>query len=216
MWNKELIRLKCEAKLKGGFYVDPEAMFLVIIIVMNPKSRIILQLLCLRLVTYMFYFLTRLMFFITQWIGFIFYGCWLVTSLADWEICQGLFVLNKIKIVCWFIEEHIYTCDCIYNWVLYLHLFVFALVFEVLSFLYTKYIYRMCFCDYIFFMSIVWIVNCSFETYVWNKNFVLAYIYCLNSKVIETIIKFKVIETIMIWILLIWFDFVGMEPSRCP
>lgn len=79
--QKELIRLKCEAKLKDGFYVDSEAIFLVIIIVINPKSRIILQ-------------LQEDMFFLTQWIGFIFDGCWLVTSLADWEICQGLFVLN--------------------------------------------------------------------------------------------------------------------------
>jgi len=46
--QKKLIRLKCEAKLKGGFYVDPEAKFLFIIIVIDPKLRIILQLLCLR------------------------------------------------------------------------------------------------------------------------------------------------------------------------
>jgi hypothetical protein len=93
---------------------------------------------------------------------------------------------------------------------IHLWLFVFVWVFEVLSFCYTKYMYRMCVCVYIFFMSIVWIISCSFEneTYVWNRNFVLAYVYYLNSKVIETIIKFKVMETIMIWILLIWFWFI--------
>ena len=31
MWQRELIWLKCEASLKGGFYVNPEAeMFLII------------------------------------------------------------------------------------------------------------------------------------------------------------------------------------------
>ncbi|XP_062162905.1 large ribosomal subunit protein uL30y [Alnus glutinosa] len=49
----ELIRLKREAKLKGGFYVDPEAKLLFIIRIrginaMDPKSRKILQLLRLR------------------------------------------------------------------------------------------------------------------------------------------------------------------------
>ncbi|GAU15288.1 hypothetical protein TSUD_03550, partial [Trifolium subterraneum] len=51
--QKELIRLKREAKLKGGFYVDPEAKLLFIIRIrginaMDPKSRKILQLLRLR------------------------------------------------------------------------------------------------------------------------------------------------------------------------
>ncbi|CAL0304767.1 unnamed protein product [Lupinus luteus] len=51
--EKELIRLKREAKLKGGFYVDPEAKLLFIIRIrgingMDPKSRKILQLLRLR------------------------------------------------------------------------------------------------------------------------------------------------------------------------
>ncbi|CAJ1977093.1 unnamed protein product [Sphenostylis stenocarpa] len=51
--EKELIRSKREAKLKGGFYVDPEAKLLFIIRIrginaMDPKSRKILQLLRLR------------------------------------------------------------------------------------------------------------------------------------------------------------------------
>ncbi|OIV97403.1 hypothetical protein TanjilG_16164 [Lupinus angustifolius] len=51
--DKELIRLKREAKLRGGFYVDPEAKLLFIIRIrginaMDPKSRKILQLLRLR------------------------------------------------------------------------------------------------------------------------------------------------------------------------
>nr|ACJ84111.1 unknown [Medicago truncatula] len=51
--QKELIALKREAKLKGGFYVDPEAKLLFIIRIrginaMDPKSRKILQLLRLR------------------------------------------------------------------------------------------------------------------------------------------------------------------------
>ncbi|XP_020235661.1 60S ribosomal protein L7-4 [Cajanus cajan] len=51
--QKELIRLKREAKLKGGFYVDPEAKLLFIIRIrginaMHPKTRKILQLLRLR------------------------------------------------------------------------------------------------------------------------------------------------------------------------
>ncbi|XP_022153699.1 60S ribosomal protein L7-4-like [Momordica charantia] len=51
--EKELIRLKREAKLKGGFYVDPEAKLLFIIRIrginaMHPKTRMILQLLRLR------------------------------------------------------------------------------------------------------------------------------------------------------------------------
>ncbi|KAI9091387.1 hypothetical protein K1719_028198 [Acacia pycnantha] len=51
--EKELIRLKREAKLKGGFYVDPEAKLLFIIRIrginaMHPKTRTILQLLRLR------------------------------------------------------------------------------------------------------------------------------------------------------------------------
>nr|POF05762.1 60s ribosomal protein l7-4 [Quercus suber] len=51
--EKELIRLKREAKLKGGFYVDPEAKLLFIIRIrginaMHPKTRKILQLLRLR------------------------------------------------------------------------------------------------------------------------------------------------------------------------
>uniref|UniRef100_A0A2P2JXB5 60S ribosomal protein L7-4 n=1 Tax=Rhizophora mucronata TaxID=61149 RepID=A0A2P2JXB5_RHIMU len=50
---KELIRLKREAKLKGGFYVNPEAKLLFIIRIrginaMHPKTRKILQLLRLR------------------------------------------------------------------------------------------------------------------------------------------------------------------------
>ena len=51
--EKQLIQLKREAKLKGGFYVDPEAKLLFIIRIrginaMDPKSRKILQLLRLR------------------------------------------------------------------------------------------------------------------------------------------------------------------------
>lgn len=51
--EKELISLKREAKLKGGFYVDPEAKLLFIIRIrginaMHPKTRKILQLLRLR------------------------------------------------------------------------------------------------------------------------------------------------------------------------
>ncbi|KAJ7952045.1 60S ribosomal protein L7 [Quillaja saponaria] len=51
--EKELIRLKREAKLKGGFYVDPEAKLLFIIRIrginaIDPKTRKILQLLRLR------------------------------------------------------------------------------------------------------------------------------------------------------------------------
>ncbi|PON75423.1 Ribosomal protein [Trema orientale] len=51
--EKELIQLKREAKLKGGFYVEPEAKLLFIIRIrginaMHPKTRKILQLLRLR------------------------------------------------------------------------------------------------------------------------------------------------------------------------
>ncbi|WCJ20273.1 60S ribosomal protein L7 [Euphorbia peplus] len=51
--QKELIQLKREAKLKGGFYVPPEAKLLFIIRIrginaMDPKTRKILQLLRLR------------------------------------------------------------------------------------------------------------------------------------------------------------------------
>nr|CAD1832007.1 unnamed protein product [Ananas comosus var. bracteatus] len=51
--EKELIRLKREARLKGGFYVSPEAKLLFIIRIrginaMHPKTRKILQLLRLR------------------------------------------------------------------------------------------------------------------------------------------------------------------------
>ncbi|KAF8021696.1 hypothetical protein BT93_G1984 [Corymbia citriodora subsp. variegata] len=51
--EKELIHLKREAKLRGGFYVDPEAKLLFIIRIrginaMHPKTRTILQLLRLR------------------------------------------------------------------------------------------------------------------------------------------------------------------------
>ncbi|MED6174870.1 60S ribosomal protein L7B [Stylosanthes scabra] len=51
--EKQLIELKREAKLKGGFYVDPEAKLLFIVRIrginaMDPKSRKILQLLRLR------------------------------------------------------------------------------------------------------------------------------------------------------------------------
>uniref|UniRef100_A0A803P5Q0 60S ribosomal protein L7 n=1 Tax=Cannabis sativa TaxID=3483 RepID=A0A803P5Q0_CANSA len=51
--QKELIQLKREAKLKGGFYVEPEAKLLFIIRIrginaMHPKTRTILQLLRLR------------------------------------------------------------------------------------------------------------------------------------------------------------------------
>ncbi|KAK2378554.1 ribosomal protein L30/L7 family protein [Trifolium repens] len=51
--DKELIRLKREAKLRGGFYVDPEAKLLFIIRIrginaMDPKTRKILQLFRLR------------------------------------------------------------------------------------------------------------------------------------------------------------------------
>ncbi|KAF2325664.1 hypothetical protein GH714_032390 [Hevea brasiliensis] len=51
--ERELINLKREAKLKGGFYVEPEAKLLFIIRIrginaMDPKTRKILQLLRLR------------------------------------------------------------------------------------------------------------------------------------------------------------------------
>ncbi|OWM69510.1 60S ribosomal protein L7-3 [Punica granatum] len=51
--EKELIRLKREAKLKGGFYVEPEAKLLFIVRIrginaVDPKTRKILQLLRLR------------------------------------------------------------------------------------------------------------------------------------------------------------------------
>ena len=51
--EKELIQLKREAKLKGGFYVEPEAKLLFIVRIrginaMDPKTRKILQLLRLR------------------------------------------------------------------------------------------------------------------------------------------------------------------------
>ncbi|XP_004507013.1 large ribosomal subunit protein uL30y [Cicer arietinum] len=51
--DKELIQLKREAKLKGGFYVDPEAKLVFIIRIrginaMDPKTRKILQLFRLR------------------------------------------------------------------------------------------------------------------------------------------------------------------------
>ncbi|GAB2298994.1 60S ribosomal protein L7B [Dionaea muscipula] len=51
--EKELIRLKREARFKGGFYVEPEAKLLFIIRIrginrMHPKTRKILQLLRLR------------------------------------------------------------------------------------------------------------------------------------------------------------------------
>ncbi|CAM8891690.1 unnamed protein product [Rhodiola kirilowii] len=51
--EKELIRLKREAKLKGGFYVNPEAKLIFIIRIrginaMHPKTKKILQLLRLR------------------------------------------------------------------------------------------------------------------------------------------------------------------------
>ncbi|KAK4791216.1 hypothetical protein SAY86_031629 [Trapa natans] len=51
--EKELVQLKREAKLKGGFYVEPEAKLLFIIRIrginaMHPKTRKILQLLRLR------------------------------------------------------------------------------------------------------------------------------------------------------------------------
>ncbi|XP_022987336.1 60S ribosomal protein L7-2 [Cucurbita maxima] len=51
--QKELVRLKREARLKGGFYVDPEAKLLFIIRIrginaIDPKTKKILQLLRLR------------------------------------------------------------------------------------------------------------------------------------------------------------------------
>ncbi|KAH7839086.1 hypothetical protein Vadar_034728 [Vaccinium darrowii] len=51
--GKDLIRLKREARLKGGFYVSPEAKLLFIVRIhginaMDPKTRKILQLLRLR------------------------------------------------------------------------------------------------------------------------------------------------------------------------
>ncbi|CBI14820.3 unnamed protein product, partial [Vitis vinifera] len=53
MQQMEPIQLKHEAKLKGGFYVDPEVKLLFIIRIrginaMHPKTRKILQLLHLR------------------------------------------------------------------------------------------------------------------------------------------------------------------------
>nr|VDD16308.1 unnamed protein product [Brassica oleracea] len=57
--DNELIRLKREAKLKGGFYVDPEAKLLFIIRIrginaIDPKTKKILQLLRLRQVSLIF------------------------------------------------------------------------------------------------------------------------------------------------------------------
>ncbi|PPD71888.1 hypothetical protein GOBAR_DD31206 [Gossypium barbadense] len=62
--EKELIRLKREAKLKGGFYVDPEAKLLFIVRIrginaMHPRTRKILQLLRLRQVAYRIFFLNH-------------------------------------------------------------------------------------------------------------------------------------------------------------
>ena len=53
MQEKDLIRLKREAKTKGGFYVEPEAKLAFVVRIrgindMHPKSRKILQLLRLR------------------------------------------------------------------------------------------------------------------------------------------------------------------------
>ncbi|GFZ04391.1 ribosomal protein L30/L7 family protein [Actinidia rufa] len=58
--QKELIQLKREARLKGGFYVNPEAKLLFIIRIrginaMHPKTRTILQLLRLRQVSSRFF-----------------------------------------------------------------------------------------------------------------------------------------------------------------
>ncbi|XP_022752427.1 60S ribosomal protein L7-4-like isoform X2 [Durio zibethinus] len=62
--EKELIQLKREAKLKGGFYVDPEAKLLFIIRIrginaMHPRTRKILQLLRLRQVAYQIFSKTK-------------------------------------------------------------------------------------------------------------------------------------------------------------
>lgn len=51
--EKDLIRLKREAKAKGGFYVEPEAKVAFVVRIrgindMHPKTRKILQLLRLR------------------------------------------------------------------------------------------------------------------------------------------------------------------------
>ena len=51
--EKDLIRLKREAKTKGGFYVEPEAKLAFVVRIrgindMHPKTRKILQLLRLR------------------------------------------------------------------------------------------------------------------------------------------------------------------------
>ncbi len=53
MQEKDLIRLKREAKTKGGFYVEPEAKLAFVVRIrgindMHPKTRKILQLLRLR------------------------------------------------------------------------------------------------------------------------------------------------------------------------
>ncbi|KAF2549716.1 hypothetical protein F2Q68_00036041 [Brassica cretica] len=63
--EKELISLKREAKLKGGFYVDPEAKLLFIIRIrginaIDPKTKKILQLLRLRQVCLHFFLLEEL------------------------------------------------------------------------------------------------------------------------------------------------------------
>ena len=62
--EKELISLKREAKLKGGFYVDPEAKLLFIIRIrginaIDPKTKKILQLLRLRQVCLHFFCVIR-------------------------------------------------------------------------------------------------------------------------------------------------------------
>ncbi|KAI4964697.1 hypothetical protein ZWY2020_048202 [Hordeum vulgare] len=51
--NKELVQLKREARLKGGFYVSPEAKLLFVVRIrginaMHPKTKKILELLRLR------------------------------------------------------------------------------------------------------------------------------------------------------------------------
>nr|KYP46742.1 60S ribosomal protein L7-4 [Cajanus cajan] len=105
--QKELIRLKREAKLKGGFYVDPEAKLLFIIRIrginaMHPKTRKILQLLRLRQVT--FRYTLRLFRFSFNWLKiervepYVTYGYPNLKSVRELIYKRGFGKVNKQRI----------------------------------------------------------------------------------------------------------------------
>ncbi|MBA0684107.1 hypothetical protein Goari_025714, partial [Gossypium aridum] len=86
--EKELIQLKREARLKGGFYVDPEAKLLFIIRIrginaMHPRTRKILQLLRLRQVTCLIF--PKLKFCVMRINSSIFPECVLCMNFAQIE-----------------------------------------------------------------------------------------------------------------------------------